>query len=232
MSNPALYLIGRKCKSVHNKHCTSLTRAAFIGAFPGTVTAHTARKRQFREASYFFCICIFIHFKIQTALWPGVAILRYGGSWRKMSSHVHTGTLRHLHTAITVQNFPHWKNKHTPCDHLQSLRGKNKRKEIQWARGYPDMCSHPHTPPCRPPGCWDYGRLWSRTWCIHCTAFQWDTWGLNTQTNTFRSLKQLNSFQLLCHWLTDSQHWLSSSQPWRRIPCAWQVRAYSSRIGQ
>lgn len=28
------------------------------------------------------------------------------------------------------------------------------------------------------------------------------------------------------------QHWLSSSHPCRSIPCAWQVRAYSSRMGQ
>lgn len=59
-------------------HHQALSRAAFIGAFPRAMTAHT-----------------------------GVAVLRDRGSWREMSSHVHTGTLRYLHTAVTVQNLAH-----------------------------------------------------------------------------------------------------------------------------
>lgn len=128
------------------------------------------------------CSCMHIGFS------PGVAVLRDSGSWREMSAHVHTGTLRYLHTAIAVQNFTHWKT-NTHHVTMTSNRETDRERGMYWVGGYQDMYSHPHTLHCRPPGCWDYGRLSSRTWCIHCIASQWDTWGLNTQTHTFRLLR-------------------------------------------
>lgn len=80
----------------------SFTRAAFIGAFPGTMATHAAGKLQFsqREPS----VCAFLPI---FAVSPGVAVLRDGGSRWEMSAHVHAGTLGDLHAAGTVQDFTH-----------------------------------------------------------------------------------------------------------------------------
>lgn len=76
---------------------------------------HTLKERQFREETFHVTVYVSIYVFVlmlslcmHNALSPGVAILRDSGSWREMSAHVHTGTLRDLHTAITIQNLTHW----------------------------------------------------------------------------------------------------------------------------
>lgn len=102
MSNPGLYLPAEcVCR------CISLTGAAFIGALPGTVTAHAAGQKQFSGDVCFIFPFVYACFCRHIALSPAVAVLRDSGSRREMSAHVHTGTLRHFNTTITVQNLTH-----------------------------------------------------------------------------------------------------------------------------
>lgn len=104
---------------------------------------------------------------------PCVAVLGNCKSWRKMFSHMRAGTLRYFHTAIPIQNFARFKTQMCLCyDWLHPSREKTK---IQLLITYQDMYSHPHTPPCRPPVYLNCGKLWSRTWCIHCTPSRLDT---------------------------------------------------------
>lgn len=116
---------------------------------------HTLRERDHLET--YFKVFLWLYLGTHRGFSPGVAVLRDSGSWREVSSHVHTGTLRYLHTAITVQNLTHW---NTKTRHVTATSDrKTQREEAWWVSGYQGMYSRPHTPPCRPPGCWDYGSL-------------------------------------------------------------------------
>lgn len=104
-----LLFLNKEWAALSNAVCLSLTGAAFIGAFPGTMAAHAAGKLRFSQRV--LRVCAFMHV---TVFSPGVAVLRDGGSWRELSTHVHAGTLGYLHTAGTVQNFTHWKTQALP----------------------------------------------------------------------------------------------------------------------
>lgn len=152
MSNPGLYLPA-ECVS----RCISLTGTAFIGALPGTVTAHAAGQKQFSgDVCFIFHLCIHVSAGILPSyqLLQSCEIVDPGGKCRPMCTQEHwdTSTQR-----LPSRTLPTERQIHTMST-LQVTQSP-KKEEIQWVWGYQGMYSHPHTPPCRPPGCWDYGRL-------------------------------------------------------------------------
>lgn len=195
----------------------SLTRAAFICAFPGTMATHTAGKLQFSQQEP--GVCAFIPIFVVP---PSVAVLRDGGSWWVMSAHVHAGTLGYLHTAGTIQNFTHWKTQASP-------------QELEWQRGSQ----------------WEVTRAFAAVHTVFLTdllnietvagcgaglgafAVLHPDWTLGDLERHLVHLMRLLNYNYCCFCHSASlQHWLSSCQPWRSVPCAWHVRANSSRNGQ
>lgn len=75
-------------------------------------------------------MCVYVP---SSTLSPGVAVLRDSGPWREMSSHVHTGTLRYLHTATAVQNLTHCEEKNDVITTTTRVTGGEKGRCREWA---------------------------------------------------------------------------------------------------
>lgn len=117
ISNPIFYL---PVEYVTQKHIDHYSKSLLPGQ-PSLVHSQEPWRHTLQERQTFYCICK--HFCgytnkslcMHSCLSPGVAILRNSGSWREMPSHVHTGTLRYLHTAITIQNLTDWNIMFNTC---------------------------------------------------------------------------------------------------------------------
>lgn len=135
----------------------SLTRAAFISAFPGTVAANTAAKGQFIEEALHLwsgSTSMFLHARS--------SLTRCCSPERWWILEGNAGPCAHRSTEIP----PHSGYRPTLCplrnkrDHVTttSIGAAVWKRETVRAGGYRGMYSHPHTLLCRPPGCWDCGR--------------------------------------------------------------------------
>lgn len=96
----------------HRRTLTTTLKLSYQGSLHWCIPRNHDDTRYRIETFYcickHFCGCTYESLCMHSSLSPGVAILRNSGSRREMTSHVHTGTLRYLHTAITIQNLTDW----------------------------------------------------------------------------------------------------------------------------